>query len=122
MQSVIMSLSRADERAGKCWEEPSTPCIFAGATNYRDPPPRKKKKDSLMTSNVTLQTAWQLSGLMVSWALHKWCSSRPLKQKATKSHASASSQRLATCTANLKRRKKTSFFIYCTSHKRSHLE
>lgn len=62
------------------------------------PSPKGKKKDSLMTSNVTLQTAQQLSGLMVSRAVPKRCSSRPLNQKAAKCHASASCQGLATYT------------------------
>lgn len=67
-----------------------------------------------MTSNVTLQTARQLSGLMVFRAVHKRCISRPPKQKATKCHASASCQCLATYTIHLKR-KKSSFFIYYTA-------
>lgn len=66
-----------------------------------------------MTSNVTLQTAQQLSGLMVSRAVHKRCSSRPLKQKATKCHASAPCQRLATYAADLKRKKNLVYlFLY----------
>lgn len=55
-----------------------------------------------MTSNVTLQTARQLSGLMVSRAVRKRWISRPPKEKATKCCASASCQRLASSGAALK--------------------
>lgn len=74
-----------------------------------------------MTSNVTLQTAQQLSGLMVSRAVHKRCSSRPLKQKASKCHASTSCQRLVTYTIIFKSRQKTSSCVIHLEHKSAQL-